>query len=77
MKEAFIGFAEEIGVDADEFNECVESDKFEEEIYSDMVDAQNAGIGATPSFVIDGKILVGAQPFEAFEKVIEEALGGL
>jgi protein-disulfide isomerase len=33
-----------------------------------------AGISGTPSFVINGKLVVGAQPFDDFKKVIDEEM---
>ncbi len=74
VNEALLGLATDIGVDLDEYNSCVESDKFKEEIEADTADGNSVGITGTPSFIINGEILVGAQPFEAFEAIIEAAL---
>ncbi len=75
VKDGLAGFATEVGVgDMDQYNECVDTDKYKEEIYADMADAQSVGISGTPSFVVGETVLVGAQPFEAFEDVIEAAL---
>ena len=38
----------------------------------DFRKALDAGIQGTPSFDINGRILVGPQPLETFEQVIEE-----
>jgi protein-disulfide isomerase len=32
------------------------------------------GVQSTPSFIINGKAIVGAQPFEAFQQAIESLL---
>lgn len=74
IKEALAGYASDLGVDSKKYNECVDGNKFQDEIYADQADAQAAGISGTPSFIVDGKILVGAQPFTAFESIIEHAL---
>ena len=37
-------------------------------------EAQDAGIQGTPTFLINGRIIVGAQPLEVFEQMIEEEL---
>jgi protein-disulfide isomerase len=69
------GYAAKIdGVDMDEFKECVANDTFKDEINADISDGRSYGISGTPSFVIGGKVLVGAQPFSEFEKVIEAEL---
>ena len=44
-----------------------------------MVDAdikagEEAGVNGTPAFFINGRMLSGAQPFEAFKKIIDEEL---
>jgi protein-disulfide isomerase len=67
-------FAKEIGLDMNTFDDCFSSGKYRERVLQDGVDAQQAGIRATPSFLVNGKVLEGAQPFSAFQKEIEAAL---
>lgn len=67
-------YAQELDLDMDTFDECIESEKFKEEIYADMADGQRAGISGTPGFIINGQRLSGAQPFSAFESIIEAEL---
>ena len=64
----------ELGLDAEAFDQCLDSGK-----YSDLVQQQNnfarqIGVQSTPSFLINGQTLVGAQPFESFQQVIEGLL---
>jgi protein-disulfide isomerase len=40
-----------------------------------MVLGQSVGVQGTPSFFINGKRLVGAQPFESFKAIIDAELG--
>ena len=40
---------------------------------ADFRRGQNLGVSGTPTFIINGKVLVGLQPLETFEKAIEEA----
>lgn len=63
-----------VGVDAGKYNECFDGEKFREEIYADLANGQSVGVSGTPGFIIDGKVVSGAQPFSVFEKAIEEAL---
>lgn len=74
VKTALLGFAKELGVDATKYTKCVESDKFKDQINADLAAAQKAGIGGTPSFIVNGTVLVGAQPYETFQQTIDEAL---
>ena len=41
---------------------------------ADLALAQKAGMNGTPSFIINGKVLIGAQPYSAFQAMINEAL---
>ena len=67
-------FAKDLGLDSAKFDECLVSDKYASEVQKDFKDGQGAGISGTPSFFINGVKLVGAQPFSAFQQVIEQEL---
>lgn len=67
------GYATTIGVDMKGFNECTKAKKYEQEIQKDFIDGAAAGVNATPTFVINGKMVSGALPFEKFFKPIIEA----
>lgn len=68
------GYAAELDLDTKQFNECLDSGKYEEEVKSDMDDGIAAGVKGTPAFFINGRSIVGAQPFANFKKVIDEEL---
>lgn len=70
-------YAESLGLDLNQFNECVESRKYESEVEADYQYAVGIGIQSTPTFFINGVALVGAQPFEVFQELIELELAGL
>ncbi|MBU0466665.1 MAG: DsbA family protein [Nanoarchaeota archaeon] len=55
---------------------CLKSGKFRGEIQKDMQDAQRAGGRGTPYFIINGKTLSGACPFNAFQQAIDAELAG-
>lgn len=71
----FKGYASELGLDTTSFNECLDSEKYADAVDADSKLAAKYGASGTPSFFVNGKILVGAQPYEAFVEAIEEALG--
>lgn len=71
-REALIEWAKGMGVTGIE--ECLDSGKYTQETANDMAEGQQAGIQGTPSFFINGKLIVGAQPFEAFRQVIDAEL---
>jgi protein-disulfide isomerase len=66
--------AAEIGLDAAKFNACFDSHKYASVIEADMKAATDAGVNGTPAFFINGRALSGAQPFDAFKRIIDEEL---
>jgi protein-disulfide isomerase len=64
---------EKLGLDAS-FNQCLDDIAFAEEVILDRTAAFEAGLNSTPSFLINGEPLVGAQSFGAFVTAIESAL---
>jgi protein-disulfide isomerase len=72
--EALVGFAEKVGLDTEQFEAALTSGRYESVVQSDLREAQKAGIQGTPSFTINGQRLVGPQPLEAFEQLIEAEL---
>ena len=67
-------FAGKLGLDAGKFNDCFASGKYAAQVAKDGVDGHGAGVASTPSFLINGKLLEGAQPFSAFQTQIDALL---
>jgi predicted DsbA family dithiol-disulfide isomerase len=70
-------YAEELGLDMPKFKAALDSHKHKDFIEQDAAVGNKAGVGGTPGFVINGYFVSGAQPFQAFDKVIKMALTGL
>ncbi len=66
--------AEELGMDAAQFESCLDSSKYLDEVQEDLAAGQNAGVTGTPAFLINGQLLVGAHPIEKFRELIEQEL---
>lgn len=71
---SFKQFASDIGLDTGKFNSCLDSGEMASEIAKDMKDGAAVGIQGTPGFIINGKLVSGAQPFSVFQAEIENAL---
>jgi predicted DsbA family dithiol-disulfide isomerase len=56
------------------FKECVASGKHQAAVQKDVEEARRLDVTGTPTFVINGRVLTGAQPVEAFVRVIEDEL---
>ncbi|MEM7008948.1 MAG: thioredoxin domain-containing protein [Thermodesulfobacteriota bacterium] len=60
--EIFNGYAKEIGLNTQEFDKCVKSDEIAARVKADMAETQAIGINSTPTFVINGMKVPGANP---------------
>jgi protein-disulfide isomerase len=67
-------YAQELELDTEQFNACLDSDKYAQEIEADLQDGQNAGVSATPSFFVNGQPISGAVPYDRFQEAVEAAL---
>jgi protein-disulfide isomerase len=63
-----------LGLDAGQFNACYDSQKYKADVDTDIRAGDEAGVSGTPAFYINGRMLSGAQPFEVFQRVIDEEL---
>ena len=70
----FIDLAKEIGLNRDTFATCLHTRRYREEVDKDLHDGFTLGVTSTPTFFINGRPLVGAQPFAAFQAVIDRLL---
>jgi protein-disulfide isomerase len=71
---AYVQYASDLGLDAAAFTACLDDHHAQAEVEADVADAARLGLNGTPSFVINGQILVGAQPFEQFKAIIDADL---
>ncbi len=67
--------AQGLGLDAAAFGTCLDSGRHAELVERDLRAGQAYGVSGTPAFFVNGRPLVGAQPFEAFQQVIDDELG--
>lgn len=72
--ESLKSYAEELGLDTDEFNACLDSGTYADEVDADVNAGLSYGASATPTFFINGQILVGAQSYETFQSRIDALL---
>src|SRR3972149_8912721 len=67
-------YAKELGLKSQAFNQCLDSGKQLKKVEGETAIAALLGARGTPAFFLNGQMLVGAQPFEVFEAVIEKEL---
>ena len=73
-QELLMGLAESIGFERKEILEYLDSEEPLKELKISLKKLRNYGINGVPTFIISGRIVVGAQPYEVFKKVIRKAL---
>lgn len=73
-KENLKQFALDLGLDSDAFNECFDSGKYTQLVQTDTSMGQQIGVQSTPTFLVNGQPIVGSQPYEVFQQVIEDQL---
>ncbi len=64
-------FALALKLDANQFNACFDSNKYETIVTSEVLSAQSLGVRSTPSFLINQRPIAGALPFDMFRQLIE------
>jgi len=67
-------YAKELGIKSQAFNQCLDSGKHLKKVEGETAIGAFLGARGTPAFFLNGQLLVGAQPFEVFEAVIEKEL---
>ena len=72
-------FAKNLGLDSVMFDECLDSNKYENLVLASSTDAKTLGLSGTPGFFVigpDNKItkIPGAQPFESFQNIFDAEL---
>ncbi|HWB74936.1 MAG TPA: thioredoxin domain-containing protein [Nannocystaceae bacterium] len=69
-----IALAKELGLDVDRFTTDLRADATKEAVVEQQRTCLGNGAHGTPSFFINGDLVVGAQPFESFKTVIDDEL---
>ena len=64
-------YATEIGLDLVKFKDALDKNTYKDAVAKDLAEAGKAGVRGTPHFLINGKAISGAQPFDAFKTVID------
>ncbi|MFY0523516.1 DsbA family protein [Archangium gephyra] len=67
-------YAQELGLNMGQFKAALDSGKYDAQVTTDMNEATRLGVNGTPTFFINGRSVVGAQPVEAFKRIIDEEL---
>ena len=67
-------YAQQAGLNMGQVRAAIDNDEHKDKIDADMQLATSIGARGTPNFFINGRNLVGAQPFERFKEVIDDEI---
>jgi protein-disulfide isomerase len=67
-------YAERVGLDVTTFEGCLSAGGHRATVQRDVDEGERLGVSGTPAFFINGRPLHGAQPLDAFARMIEEEL---
>lgn len=67
-------YATDLSLNNSKFNQCLDGGETAQVVKDDLAAGTAAGVTGTPTMFINGKMIVGAQPFASFEQAIEAAL---
>ncbi|MFA5976454.1 MAG: thioredoxin domain-containing protein [Elusimicrobiota bacterium] len=70
----FKRYAQELRLDGKKFDHCLTDHRMAARIDADVADGQRFGVRGTPHFFVNGQPINGAQPYEAFDQAIKDAL---
>jgi protein-disulfide isomerase len=73
-RDDLVGYAGRLAIDRDAFAACIDTRRFRKEVEADVAEGRAIGFRGTPSFLVNGTPLTGAQPIEAFREAVREAL---
>lgn len=74
--DAYTRYAAEVGLNPNQFAQCLSEHRFKSEVDADFKYASSIGVSSTPTFFVNGLAVVGAQPYEVFQQLIDKELAG-
>jgi protein-disulfide isomerase len=72
----YVQYAQDLGLNVNNFKSCMNDRKYQQTVDDDVNFAVDLGIRSTPTFFINGLAVVGAQPLDVFQQVIDKELAG-
>jgi predicted DsbA family dithiol-disulfide isomerase len=67
-------FAREVGIEDEPFTMCLRGGRHRDAIDSDLLEGRRNFVEGTPTFFVNGRPVIGAQPLDVFTRLIDEEL---
>ncbi len=74
LKEKTLEVLKGTKADIAKFTECFDGQKTKDIVKAETAEGQSVGVTGTPGFIINGRLVSGAQPFENFKNIIDDEL---
>lgn len=74
-REAYDSYAQQLGLDMTAFDQCLDEERYADQVQADYDFGVQLGVSSTPTFFINGIAVVGAQPYDLFAQIIDYELG--
>jgi protein-disulfide isomerase len=63
-----------LGLNMPKFNQCLDSSTHHDIVQADLEQGEKMGVNSTPTIYINGRAVIGAQPFDIFKSIIDDEL---
>ena len=63
-----------LGLNMPKFTQCLDSSTHHDIVQADLDLGEKMGVNSTPTIYINGRAVIGAQPWEVFKSIIDEEL---
>lgn len=73
VRDLFLDYAQQSGIDRSQFAGCIDSKATLQRVEADKKDGETLTVNSTPSFFINGKMMVWSEP-ESFYNAVDQAL---
>jgi protein-disulfide isomerase len=67
-------FAAELGLDSEQFSECLDSGKYKSQVRDEYREAQGRRINSTPSILVNGQLVQNGSNYQVLQAAVEAAL---
>jgi protein-disulfide isomerase len=74
LKDKVTGMLAGSGIDMTKFNDCFDNKRSLAEVNAQKAEGLALGIQGTPGFIVNGRLVSGAQPIEQFQSIIDAEL---
>ncbi len=73
-KENLKRFADDLGLEEDPFNQCLDTHKYLDVVRDDFVGGEERGVRGTPTLFVNGRLVENGGSYQVLRAAVEEAL---